>query len=78
MRKISVCVAGVAVMILIGVGAWISDGAWTSTTALVDSTLHPLAMLTSVRDLPASFGPSAPAAWRCSPRSWHRAPNVAC
>jgi hypothetical protein len=77
MRKISL-IAGVAGLILIGVGAWISVRAWTSTTALADSTLHPLEMMMSLRDLPTSFGPSAPAAWRCSPRSWHRAPKVAC
>ena len=53
MRKISFF-AGVAVGFVIGVGTWIGIGTWTSTSALADSTLYPLAMMTSVKDLPTS------------------------
>ena len=48
MRKISFCVAGVAVLILIGVGTW------TSTSALAASTIDPFAMMVSAKDLPTS------------------------
>jgi hypothetical protein len=44
MRKISFF-AGVAVLFLIGVGAWFGVGTWTSITALADSTIDPLAMI---------------------------------
>jgi len=52
MRKISFCVAGVAVLILIGVGTWIAVGTGTSTPALAGSTIDPLAMMMSVTNLP--------------------------
>jgi hypothetical protein len=51
MRKISFF-AGVAALFLIG--TWIGVGTWTSTTALADSTIHPLAMMMSIKDLPTS------------------------
>ena len=54
MRKISFCVAGVAVLMLIGVGTWIAVGTGTSTPALAGSTIDPLAMMMSVKDLPTS------------------------
>ena len=54
MRKISFCVAGVAVLILIGVGTWIAVGTGTSTPALAGSTIDPLAMMTSAKGLPTS------------------------
>jgi hypothetical protein len=41
MRKISF-LAGVAVLLLVGVGTWIGFGTWTSTTALAASTISPL------------------------------------
>ena len=54
MRKISFCVAGVAVLILIGVGTWIAASTGTSTPALAGSTIDPLAMMMSVKNLPTS------------------------
>ena len=53
MRKISLF-AGVAALFLIGVGAWIGFGTWTSTSALAGSTIDPLAMMMSVKNLPTS------------------------
>ena len=53
MRKISIF-AGVAVLFLIGVGTCIGVGTWTSTSALAGSTIGPLAMMTSAKDLPTS------------------------
>ncbi|MGA8695047.1 MAG: hypothetical protein WB689_14630 [Xanthobacteraceae bacterium] len=52
MRKISFCAAGVAVLILIGVGTWIGVGTLSPTSALADSTVNPSAMMTSAKDLP--------------------------
>jgi hypothetical protein len=37
-----------------GVGTWIGVGTWTSTSALADSTVNPLAMMMSGKDLPTS------------------------
>ena len=54
MRKISFCAAGVAVLILIGVGAWLGMGRLGPTTALAGSTVDPFAMMTSMKDLPTS------------------------
>ena len=54
MRKISLCAAGVAVLILIGVGTWIGVGTGTSTPAFAASTISPLEMMTTVKDLPTS------------------------
>jgi len=54
MRKISVCAAGVAVLILIGVGTWIGVGTGTSTPAFAASTISPLEMMMTVKDLPTS------------------------
>jgi hypothetical protein len=54
MRKISLCAAGVAVLILTGVGTWIGVGTGTSTPALAASTIDPFAMMTTVTDLPTS------------------------
>jgi hypothetical protein len=53
MRKISFF-AGVAALFLIGVGAWIGSGKWTSTPALAASTIDPFAMMVSAKDLPTS------------------------
>ena len=53
MRKISLF-AGVAALFLIGVGAWIGSGKWTSTSALAASTIDPFAMMVSAKDLPTS------------------------
>ena len=55
MRKISLFAGVVAVLVLIGVGAWI-DGAGTSisTPALAASTIDPYAMMVSAKDLPTS------------------------
>ena len=53
MRKISFF-AGVAVLVLIGVGRWIGVGTLGPTSALADSTLDPLAMMMSVKNLPTS------------------------
>jgi hypothetical protein len=53
MRNISVS-AGIAVLFLIGVGAWIGVGPWTSTSALADSGIDPYAMMVSARNLPTS------------------------
>ena len=52
MRKISFCAAGLAVLILIGVGTWIGVGTLSPTSALADSTVNPSAMMTSAKDLP--------------------------
>ena len=54
MRKISVCAAGVAVLILIGVKPWIGVGTGTSTPALAASTVDPSAMMMGAKDLPTS------------------------
>ncbi len=54
MRKISFCVADVAVLILIGVGTWVGVGTGTSTPALAASTIDPFAMMTTATNLPAS------------------------
>ena len=54
MRKISFCVAGVAVLILIGVGTWIAVGTGTSTPALAASTIDPFAMMVNAKNLPTS------------------------
>ena len=54
MRKISLCVAGVAVLILISVGTWIGVGTGTSTPAFASSTISPLEMMMTVKDLPTS------------------------
>jgi uncharacterized protein (UPF0333 family) len=53
MRKISF-LASVAVLFLIGVGTWVGVGTSTSTNALAASTVNPLAMMTTVKDLPTS------------------------
>ena len=53
MRKVSFF-AGLAVLFLIGVGTWMFVGTWTSTTALAASTVSPLEMMTTVKDLPTS------------------------
>jgi ribose 5-phosphate isomerase len=53
MRKISLCAAGVAVLILIGVGTWIGVGTGT-TPAFAASTISPLEMMTTVKGLPTS------------------------
>jgi hypothetical protein len=53
MRKISVF-AGIAVLFLIGVGAWIGVGTWTSTSALAASTIDPFAMMVNAKNLPTS------------------------
>ena len=52
MRKISI-LAGVAVLFLFGVGVWIGVGTSTSS-AVASSTLDPLVMMMSVKDLPTS------------------------
>ena len=54
MRKISFF-AGVAVLVLIGVGTWIGVGTLSSTSALAAySTIDPFAMMVSAKDLPTS------------------------
>ncbi len=53
MRKISVF-AGVGVLFLLGVGAWIGVATWTSTSALADSTIDPFAMMVSAKNLHTS------------------------
>ena len=53
MRKISF-LAGVAVLFLIGVVTWIGVGTSTSTTALAASTVSPLEMMMTAKDLPTS------------------------
>ena len=53
MRKISVF-AGIAVLFLISVGAWIGVGTWTSTSALAASTIDPFAMMVNAKNLPTS------------------------
>jgi hypothetical protein len=55
MRKISFCAAGVAVLILIGVGVWIGVGRLGPTTALAGSSIDPFAMMTAAKDLPTSY-----------------------
>jgi hypothetical protein len=55
MRKISFCAAGVAVLILIGVGTWLGVGRLGPTTALAGSTVDPFAMMVSTTDLPTSL-----------------------
>ena len=57
MRKISFCAAGVAVLILIGVGTWIGLRTGTSTPALATSTVDPFAMMKSTKDLPTCYQP---------------------
>jgi hypothetical protein len=42
------------VLILIGVGTWIGVGTGTSTPAFAASTISPLEMMTSAKDLPTS------------------------
>ena len=54
MRKISFFGGVVSVLVLIGVGTWIGVGTGTPTTALAASTVDPLAMMTSAKDLPTS------------------------
>ena len=54
MRKISFF-GGVAVLVLIGVGAWFGGGTSSSTSALAaSSTIDPFAMMMSAKDLPTS------------------------
>ena len=53
MRKISLF-AGVAVLVLIGVGAWIGISTSSSTSALAASTIDPFAMMVGAKDLPIS------------------------
>ena len=55
MRKISFF-AGVAALLLIGVGTWIGIGTWTSASARVEvgSPVDPLAMMTGAKGLPTS------------------------
>ena len=48
MRKISFF-GGVAVLVLIGVGAWIAVGTSSSTSALAASTIDPFAMMASAK-----------------------------
>jgi hypothetical protein len=55
MRKISFCAAGVAVLILIGVGAWIGVGRFSPITAFAGSSIDPFAMMTAAKDLPTSY-----------------------
>ena len=50
MRKISVF-AGVAALFLIGVGAWIGVGTWTSTSAVAGSTIDPFSMMVNAKNL---------------------------
>ena len=50
MRKISVF-AGVAALFLIGVGAWIGVGTWTSTSAVAGSTIDPFWMMVNAKNL---------------------------
>ena len=52
MRKISFCAAGVAVLILIGVGTWIGVGTLSPISALAGSVVDPDQMMTSAKDLP--------------------------
>jgi hypothetical protein len=52
MRKISFCAAGLAVLILIGVGTWIGVGTLSPTSALAGSAIDPSAMMTSAKELP--------------------------
>jgi hypothetical protein len=47
MRKISFFAGVVAVLVLVGVGTWISVGKGTSTSALAGSAVNPSAMMTS-------------------------------
>jgi hypothetical protein len=54
MRKISVCAAGVAVLILIGVGASIIVGTLTTTSALAGSSIDPFAMMINAKGLSTS------------------------
>jgi hypothetical protein len=54
MRKIILFVAGVATGVVISIGTWIGVGAIAPTTALADSTMDPLAMMTGAKDLPTS------------------------
>jgi hypothetical protein len=54
MRKIILFVAGVATGIAISIGTWIGVGTIAPTTALADSTVDPLAIMTSQAGLPTS------------------------
>jgi hypothetical protein len=50
MRKIILFAAGVATGVVISIGTWIGVGAIAPTTALADSTMDPLAMMTGAKD----------------------------
>jgi hypothetical protein len=55
MRKIILFAAGVATGIVIAIGTWIGVGTITTDSALASSTaVDPLAMTTSMKDLPTS------------------------
>jgi hypothetical protein len=54
MRKITLFVAGVALGGVISIGTWIAVGTLTPTSALAGSSVDPLAMMTSAKDLPTS------------------------
>ena len=54
MRKINYIAGVVAVLVLVGVGTWISVGKGTSTNAFASSAVNPLGMMTSATDLRTS------------------------
>ena len=54
MRKIILFAAGVATGVVISIGTWIAVGAIAPTSALADSTVDPLAMMTGAKGLPTS------------------------
>jgi hypothetical protein len=55
MRKIILFAAGVLAGVTIGIGTWIGVGTIAPTTALADSTVDPLAMMTGAKGLPTSY-----------------------
>jgi hypothetical protein len=69
MRKIALFAALLAVLVLIGIDAWLSVRTLGPTDQLAGPTISPLFMPTSARDLLASHqhdraAPKDPAVWR--------------